>query len=87
MLYEDYERPLEALITRSGSVCIHAKNLQKLTIEIYKSINHRHPSLAWEFNEKKCIEHNLRTKSLSKLLTIRSTIARLESLSFRGSFL
>ena len=29
MLYEDYECPLEILLTRSGGVCIHAKNLLK----------------------------------------------------------
>ena len=87
MLYEDYECPFEMLLTRSGSVCIHAKNLQKLMIEIYKSINHLSPSLVWEFHEKKCVEHNLRTKNLCKLPTIKNTSFGLESLSFRGSFL
>ena len=62
MLYKDYECPFEILLTRSGSVGIHAKNLQKLLIEIYKSINHLSPSLVWEFHEKKRVEYNLRTK-------------------------
>ena len=79
MLYEDYECPFEILLTRSGSVCIHTKNLQKLMLEIYKSINHYSPSLVWVLHEKKCIEYNLRTKSLCKLPTIRSTIIGLES--------
>ena len=87
MLYEDYKFPFEILLTRSGSVCIHAKNLQKLLIEIYKSINHLSPSLVWEFHEKKCVEYNLRTENLCKLPTIKSTSFGLESLSFRGSFL
>ena len=34
MLYEDYECLFDVLLTRSGSICIHAKNLQKLMIEI-----------------------------------------------------
>ena len=38
-------------------------------------------------HEKKCVEYNLRTKSLCKLPTIKSTSFGLESLSFRGSFL
>ena len=87
MLYEDYECSFEILLTRSGSVCIHVRNLQKLMIEIYKITNHLSPSLVWEFHEKKHVEYNLRTKSLCKLPTIRSTSFGLESLSFRGSFL
>ena len=71
MLFEDYECPFEILLTRSGSACIHAKNLQKLMIEIYQSINHLSPSLVWEFHEKKCVEYNLRTKNLCKLPTIK----------------
>ena len=87
MLFEDYECPFEILLTRSGSVCIHAKNLQKLMIEIYKSINHLSPLLVWEFHEKKCVEYKLRTKNLCKLPTIRITSFGLEALSFRGNFL
>ena len=75
------------LLTRSGSVCIYARNLQKLMIEIYKSIIHLSPSLVWEFHETKCKEYNLRTKTLCKLPTIRSTNFGMESVSFRGSFL
>ena len=78
---------IKILLTRSGSVCIHAKNLQKLMIEIYKSINHLCQSLAWEFHDKKSVEYNLRTKNLCKLPTITSTSFGLESLSFRGEFL
>ena len=37
-------------------------------------------------SEKKSADYNLRTKNLCKLLTIKSTIFGLESLSFRGSF-
>ena len=68
MLYEDCEWPFERLPTPNGGVCIHAENLQKLMIEIYKSINHPSPSLAWEFLEKKRIEYNLRTKNLANYL-------------------
>ena len=56
-------------------------------IEVHKSINHLSPSLACESQEKKCIEYNLRTKSICKLPTIRSTSFRRESLSFRWNLL
>ena len=52
-LFEDYECSFELLLTRSGSVCIHVRNLQKLMIEVYNSISHLNPSLVWEFYEKK----------------------------------
>ena len=87
MLYEDCECSFELLLTRSGSVCIHVRNLQKLMIEVYNSISHLNPSLVWEFYEKKHVEYNLRTKNLCRLPTIKSTSFGLESLSFRGSFL
>ena len=87
ILYENYECSFEILLTRNGSVCIHVENLQKLTIEIYKSTNHGSPSLVWEFHEKKHVEYNLRTENLCRLPKIRSTSFGLESLSFRGSFL
>ena len=52
MIYEDYECPFEILLTRTGSVCIHAKNLQKLMLEIYKSLNHLIPPLVWESHQR-----------------------------------
>ena len=79
--------PWRYCFTHSGSVGIHAKNLQKIVIEIFKPRNLLSPSLLWECNEKKCVEYNLRTKSLCKVRTIRSTSFGLESLSFRGNFL
>ena len=73
ILYEDDECSFEILLTRRGSVCIHVKNLQKLMIEVYKSVNHLNQSLVWEFHEKKHVEYNLRTKNLCRLPKIRST--------------
>ena len=61
MLYEDYECPFEILRTRSDRDSIHANNLQKLMVEIYKSINHLSPSLVREFHEEKCVELPERT--------------------------
>ena len=39
---------------------LQASSLQKLMIEICKSINHFSPSLVWEFHEKKCVDFNPR---------------------------
>ena len=87
ILYNDYECPFEALLTRSGSFCIHVRNLQKLMTEIYKSMNHLNPSLIWEFHEKKDINYNLRIQNLCKLPQIKTQGYGQESLSYRGSIL
>ena len=80
-------RGFETLLTRSGSFCIHARNLQKLMTEIYKSMNQLNPSLVWEFHEKKHVTYDLRIKNLCKLPQIKTQGYGQESLSFRGSFL
>ena len=44
ILYKDYESSFEALLTRNGN-SIHVNNLQKLMIEICKSMNGLNPPL------------------------------------------
>ena len=87
ILYKEYGCPLEILLTRSGSFCIHVKNLQKLMTEMYKSMNQLNPSLIWEFHEKKHVTYDLRMQNLCKLPKIKTQGYGQESLSFRGSFL
>ena len=87
ILYKEYECSFKTLLTRSGSFCLHVRNLQKLMTEIYKSINHLKPSLIWEFHEKKHVSYNLRIQNLCKLPQIRTQGYGQESLSFRGSLL
>ena len=60
------EHTCETLLTRSGSFCIHVRNLQKLMTGIYKSMNQLNPSLIWEFHEKKDVSYNLRIQNLWK---------------------
>ena len=67
ILYKEYDCPLETFLTRSGSCCVHARNLQKLMTEIYKSMNQLNPSLPWEFHEKKHVTYDLRVQNLCKL--------------------
>ena len=86
ILYKEYECPFETLLTRSGSFCIHVRNLQKLMTEIYKSMNQLNPSLVWEFHEKKHVTYDLRIKNLCKLPKKAQGYGQV-SLSFRGSFL
>ena len=72
ILYKEYDCPLETLLTRSDSFCIHVRNLQKLMTEIYKSMNQLNPSNVWEFHEKKHVTYNLRMQNLCKLPKIKT---------------
>lgn len=86
VLYQDYESSLQQLLSRDNGQKIHIKNLQKLMIEIYKSINKLNPSYLWEFHERKEVAYDLRTKDLCKLPKIKKRFGS-ESLSFRGNLL
>ena len=87
ILYKDNESSFEAMPTRIGSNSIHVNNLQKLMIEIFKSMNGLKPSLVWEFYERKHATYNRRIQNLCKLAPIKMMSFGLDSVSFRGSFL
>ena len=87
ILYKDYESSFEALLTRSGNNSIHVNNLQKLMIEIFKTMNGLNPPLVWEFHERKSVTYNLRIQNLCKLPPIKTMSFGLDSISIRGSFL
>ena len=40
LLISDYESTFESLFTKNSEIAIHTENLQKLMIEIYKSLHH-----------------------------------------------
>ena len=86
-LYNDYESSIEALLTRNGNNNIHVNNLQKLKIEIFKSMNELNPPLIWEFHERKHVTYNLRIQNLYKLPSEKTMNFGLDSMSFRGSLL
>ena len=49
-LFCDYESAFGCLLTKNNEIAFHTKNLQKLMIEIYKSLNHESPSFMREFS-------------------------------------
>ena len=86
-LYGDYESTFEELLDRNKSLTIHKKNLQRLMVEIYKTINHLNPAYMWEFFIKKDVPYNLRSNELCKIPSVNSQRYGISSLSFRGSLL
>ena len=87
ILHNDYDSSFNILLEKSDTVTIHIKNLQKLMLEIFKSMNHLNPSYIWHLHERKEIQYDLRTKHLCKLPITRTIKFGMESLSFRGSLL
>ena len=87
ILHNDYDSSFNTLLEKSDTVTIHVRNLQKLMLEIYKSMSHLNPSYIWHLHERKEIKYDLRTKHLCKLPITKTIKFGMESLSFRGSLL
>ena len=83
----DSEETLEALLQRDGTLTIHKRNLQKLMVEVYKTLNHLNPPYMWDLFTKKVVEYDFRIKILCKLPPARSQRFRTNSLKFKGSLL
>ena len=49
----------DELLEKSESMKIYAQNLQKLMIEIYKTMNNLNPSCIWEFHAEKVVKYDL----------------------------
>ena len=65
-----HKRALRILL-KDEEKTIHVQNLQMLMIEVYKSLNHQHPSFLWELFTRKEINYNLRIRDI---LTIDSLL-------------
>ena len=67
VLYQDFESTFEDFLSRHDDVTIHVKNLQKLLLEVYKTLHHLNPSYLWRNFETKSITYNLRKNVLCEL--------------------
>ena len=68
----DNEEALDGLLQRYGTLTINKKNLQKLMLEIYKTINYLNPPYMWNPSTKKVVEYDFRIQILCKLPPARS---------------
>ncbi len=88
VLYQDFESSFEELLFRHDDVTIHVKNLQKLLLEVYKTLHQLNPSYLWENFQTKSITYNLRKQVLCELPQRSHTIKYgINSLRFRGAML
>ena len=86
-LHEDYDASFELCLRREADTTIHIKNLQKVMLEVFKTLNSLNPSYIWEFFSTKQIDYNLRIKNLVKLPQIKTHAFGRHCVTFRGSIL
>ena len=87
VLHKEYDASFELCLQREADTTIHIKNLQKLMLEVFKTVNSLNPSYLWDFFITKQTEYNLRTKNLVKLPQIKTHAFGRHSVTFRGSIL
>ena len=83
----DSKEMLDALLQRARTSTIHNKNLQRLMVEVYKTLNHLNPLYLLDLLTKKVVEYDFRIKILCKLPPARSQRFGTNSLKFKGSLL
>ena len=87
ILLKDYDASFEELLIRNDEKTVHVQNLQKLLIEVYKSLNHENPSFLWDLFTRKEINYNLRVKDILTLPKASTASFGTNSIAYRGSIL
>ena len=87
ILLKDYDASFDELLIRNDEKTVHVQNLQKLMIEVYKSLNHENPSFLWDLFTRKEINYNLRIKDILTLPKASTASFGTNSIAFRGSIL
>ena len=87
ILLNDYNASFDELLITNDEKTVHVQNLQKLLIEVYKSLNHENPSFLWDLFSRKEVYYNLRIKDILTLPRALTTSFGTNSITFRGSIL
>ena len=66
-LYNDFNSNFEELLARPGEKTVHLQNLEKLLLELFKSLHQINPAFMWELFERKEVNYNLRNKDLLRI--------------------
>ena len=82
--YNDYVSDFNSLLEKDDTVTIHHRNIQALTLEIYKSLNNLNPEFMKEVFCLKQLNYPLRNQSLA-YPNPRTMSYGLESFGYKGS--
>ena len=85
IVYNDNISSFEDLLTKSGSVSIHHRNLQNIAIEVFKALNNISSVLMSELFTFKEMVYNLRGADKLKTSNIRTTNYGSETISYLAS--
>ena len=75
---------LDELLSQSGSVPIHTRNLKLLVTEVFKSLNHFNPEIMWNIFHVKPSNYSLRPGS-SIVIPQGNSSRLIDSFAFRAS--
>ena len=82
--YNDYSSDFNLLLDKDNSVTIHHRNIQALTLKIYKSVHNLNPPFMKEIFCSKQQNYSLRNQSLV-YPNPRTVLHGLETFGYRGS--
>ena len=86
-LYNDFSSSFKELLNKSGQKAVHLQNLQKLLVEVFKSIHQMNLAFMWEFFERKQSNYNHRNKDLLQVPKFQTITYGANSITYRGSYL
>ena len=66
---------------------VHLQDLEKLLLEVFKSLHQINPAFMWELFERKEVNYNLRNKDLLRIPKFQTITYGANSISYRGSYL
>ena len=82
--YNDYVSDFNTLLAKDDSVTIHERNIQALTLEIYKTINGLNPTFMTDIFQLKCSNYPLRRQNF--VYPNPKTVAYgIDTFGFKGS--
>ena len=87
VVHKDKTLSFDKCLMKEAGITIHVKNLHKLMLEVFKTLNYLNPSYLWDLFNVKQVEYNLRTKNLVVLPKIKAQTCGANSITCRGSIL
>ena len=85
ILLKDHDDSFDELLIRNEEKTVHVQNLQKLMIEVYKSLNHENPYFLWDLFTRKVINYDLRIKDILTFPKASTASFGTNSIAFRSS--
>ena len=82
--YKDFDSSFEYLLERDNSVTIHAKNLQTLLTEVFKTHKNFNPNFMKEIFTERENMYNLRNNNEFEIPRIRTVIFGSKTIRYRG---